>query len=164
MRREHKSLSAAGCFNAQVSTRRHEPCTDEGFKGKVGFGEPWRRVVRSCVCASFLLLRMAPHPKENSKQKRETLGINRALLAGAACMRARSSTVIKTEWSKQETRLREASKVLRCIFFAREGSLKKIEWAHPSLLVVLHCAFFCSCLCRVIRRCPVRLCHNRARL
>ena len=41
-----------------------------------------------------------PHPKENSNQNRKTRGRNRALLAGAACTWARSSTVINTERSK----------------------------------------------------------------
>jgi hypothetical protein len=47
---------------------------------------------------------LAPRPKENSKQKRETREINMALLAGAACTWARSSAGIKTEQSDQETR------------------------------------------------------------
>jgi len=40
---------------------------------------------------------LAPRPIENPKQKRETLERNRALLAGAACMWARSSAVTNTE-------------------------------------------------------------------
>ena len=71
-----------------------------------------------------------------------------ALLAGSACTWVRSKAVIKTERSDQETRpcaerseqaKRTKPFVALGLFSLHEEDLsKKIQWGHPSSLVVLH--------------------------
>jgi hypothetical protein len=74
--------------------------------------------IYNCLCAPLFFcfgyggVAKAPwRPDQRELEaKRKTRGINRARFAGAACTWARSSAVIKTERSEQETRPSGASK------------------------------------------------------